>query len=115
MAYRNRALFDKERSKDPVWKLYRCVQWTQRTRVAFLASNPLCQRICEDTHEQCHEASIILHHLISPRVRPDLMYRWTNIKAVCAQHHPVSEGEPLEHMDKLDQIYVPTRVLRWMK
>jgi 5-methylcytosine-specific restriction enzyme A len=108
-----RYVLDKERRKDPIWKLYRCAAWP-RCRDAFLSCNPICQRICPDG-KQCREAAKICHHLISPRVNASLMYSFGNLKAVCEAHHETTEGESPENMDRLDQIYVPTWVPRWMK
>jgi hypothetical protein len=107
-----RYVLDKERRKDPIWKLYRCAAWP-RCRDAFLSVNPICMRIVDGV--QCREAAVICHHLISPRVRQDLMYSFSNLKAVCEAHHPNTEGHPAEELDKLDQVFVPTQVPRWMK
>jgi hypothetical protein len=111
-AGRLRYVLDKERRLDPIWKLYRCAAWP-RCRDSFLSCNPICQRLCEDG-KQCHEAASICHHILSPRVRPDLMYAFSNLKAVCEAHHPNTEGEPLENLDRLSEIYVATKCPAWM-
>ena len=110
---RNRAARDKAKLDDPIWDLYNCAAWIKRFRPAFLsAGNSVCQRI--ENGVQCREPAKILHHIRSPR-QGGAMYSFDNVKAVCAHHHPPTEGEPVENLDKLDQIYVPTKVPSWMK
>ena len=90
---------------DPVWKLYG-PPWTRFKQAFFGHGNSICQRIVDG--QRCGRATEILHHLISPKQRPDLMYTPTNVVGVCRQHHPPTEGEPKENLDRLDEIYVPT-------
>jgi hypothetical protein len=101
---RSRAAYQANRKHDPVWKLYRCVQWTKRFRNHFLASgNVICQRIIDG--QRCNRPVDDLHHLISPRVRPDLMYSPQNVVGLCEGHHITTEGTP--HW-KPNVDYVPT-------
>jgi len=36
------------------------------------------------------------------------MYTPSNVVGVCRQHHPPTEGEPKENLQRLREIYVPT-------
>jgi hypothetical protein len=115
-ARQQRALDSKK--NDPVWKLYACVAWTKRFRDAFFGhGNTVCQRLVDGV--RCRYRVEILHHIISPRERADLMYHagpveyngivlHSQIAGVCRQHHPNSEGEPKENLPHLAEIYVPT-------
>ena len=90
---------------DPVWKLYGA-DW-QRFREAFFGyGNAICQRI--ENGQRCRFPVEIVHHILSPRQRPDLMYTPSNVVGVCRQHHPVTEGEPKENLLRLSEIYAPT-------
>lgn len=77
---------------DAVAKMYGTVRWT-RFRTVLLAQNPICSRIIKGV--QCTRPSRIGHHLISPRVRPDLFVEATNVIALCEHCHPTDEGTPL--------------------
>jgi 5-methylcytosine-specific restriction enzyme A len=79
------------RNSDVVMKWYRTQRW-ERIKIYMRSLNPLCQRIC-DNGQRCIYPSAILHHIISPRVRPDLMYDAENLICVCEDHHPNTEGE----------------------
>lgn len=104
---RSRAIHDAKRKADPVWSLYNRDQWRRRFRDAFFGhGNVICQRIVDG--ERCRHAVEILHHIFSPKKRPDLMYTPSNVVGVCRQHHPITEGEPVESLSRLDEIYVPT-------
>lgn len=105
-AQRRRAQLDRDRKSDKVWRLYQCAAW-KRFRISFMSQNPMCQRIQVDG-KPCRWPAFIVHHLISPRVRPDLMYSASNCVSVCQGCHPITEGELPEHLDKLDTIYIPT-------
>jgi len=91
---RSRAAYDANRKQhDPIWKLYRCIQWTKRFRDHFFGSgNVVCQRIIDG--QRCNQPTTDLHHLISPRVRRDLMYSPQNVVGLCKGHHPTTEGTP---------------------
>jgi 5-methylcytosine-specific restriction enzyme A len=109
---RLRYIADRKRHLDPIFKLYNCAAW-HRCTTAFLSCNPGCMRIGPEG-KQCHEAATICHHLISPRVRQDLMYSFSNLKALCEAHHEPTEGERPENLDKLSEIYVATKFPKWM-
>ncbi len=98
--------YDKDRKQDPVWKLYNCADWRRFTMSLEANGNVICQRI--DDGKRCTQLVEIWHHIVSPRVRPSLMYTASNVVGVCRQHHPITEGEPPENLDRLAEIYVPT-------
>lgn len=76
---------DRFRKKtDPIYKLYSTAAW-QRFRLWRLADNPLCQRIVKG--ERCHFGATTVHHLFSPRERPDLFYDAHNTVCLCANCH----------------------------
>jgi hypothetical protein len=59
-----------------------------------LARNSICQKIQRDG-QQCRNGASIVHHLISPRARPDLFLDVHNVVALCAACHPGGEcGTP---------------------
>jgi len=49
---------------------------------------------------QCNRIADTVHHLISPRKRPDLFVDANNVAAVCRQHHHHGEGA------QPDEVYV---------
>ena len=77
--------YQHERCKDIVDKLYGCARW-YRLRRMVLEQNYQCQRFLG--FEQCTKPSRVIHHLISPRERPELMYETTNLVALCDSCHP---------------------------
>lgn len=91
---------------DPTFKLYLSVAWRVRFRACFLAHNVICQRLHNGV--RCNRPVEILHHIISPRKRPDLFFTPSNVVGVCRQDHPITEGEPEENRSRLSEIYVPT-------
>jgi hypothetical protein len=105
-----RARSDRDRERkagDPTTKLYKCVAWQHFKDSFSAAGNVICQRIVDG--RQCRYEVEVWHHLISPKQRPDLMYSYTNVVAVCRQHHPVTEGEPPENLPRISEIYVSTK------
>jgi hypothetical protein len=80
------------RVRDDVDKRYGREPWPS-FRLSMLNFNPICQRILKDG-EQCHEPARIVHHLMSPRVRPDLFVDPKNVACLCAGCHPPDEGTP---------------------
>ena len=110
-ASRVRSDRDRERkASDPTSKLYKCAAW-QRFKDSFSAAgNVICQRIVDG--RQCRYEVEVWHHLMSPRQRPDLMYSYSNVVGVCRRHHPVTEGEPSENLQRISEIYVPTQFPR---
>lgn len=48
--------------------------------------NPICQYL-DDRAVQCRRASAVVHHLVDPKDTPTLFFDWSNLVAVCAEHH----------------------------
>jgi len=80
-----------ERNADDVMKLYRTQRW-ERFKLYMRSRNPQCQRLL-DNGNQCEQFSVILHHIVSPRVTLHLMFDAENILCVCESHHPNTAGE----------------------
>ena len=76
---------------DEVSKRYHRQPWIS-FRVAMLTQNPICQKIIDG--EQCHAPARLVHHLWSPRVRPDLFVEPKNVLCLCERCHPSDEGTP---------------------
>ena len=49
--------------------------------------NPLCQWVNPATGKQCTQPSQVVHHLIDPKINPDVFFSWNNLVAVCKDHH----------------------------
>jgi 5-methylcytosine-specific restriction enzyme A len=79
------------RRDDEVSRMYSTARW-RKFCLHVLNRNPLCQRL--QAGQPCRNAATLVHHLISPRVRPDLFLAPENVVALCAQCHPPSEGTP---------------------
>ena len=103
-AAQHRKRCDAVRGDDPVRKWYSTARWA-RFRDAILRFNPICSRL--EDGKQCLEPAAVIHHLASPRVRPDLFVTPDNVRAVCAGHHHGAEGEPGGPAD-WDKLYVQT-------
>lgn len=73
------------RHKDAVDRLYDKAMW-KRFRAWILAQRPICQRI--NKGERCRFTANTVHHLESPRSRPDLFTEPDNVLALCAGCHP---------------------------
>ena len=85
--------FDRERWKnDATYRVYHRAPWPQ-FRAMLLGQNVLCQKLDRDG-AQCRNVSTLVHHLISPRVRPELFVDAANCVALCAHCHPPDEGTP---------------------
>ena len=50
----------------------------------------MCQRVING--ERCHDFATVVHHVLSPRDRPDLFIDESNCRAVCVPHHPTGQG-----------------------
>lgn len=89
-----RAETDRFRKKnDPERKRYQTAAW-HRFRFHILNRNPICQKLIHG--RQCREPAMVVHHLLSPRQRPDLFLEPHNVLALCANCHPGGEeGTPL--------------------
>jgi hypothetical protein len=77
------------RANDPVRKMYDKAYWRRFERFV-LARNQICQKI--ENGVQCICGASIVHHLISPRARPDLFLDVRNVVALCERHHPGGEA-----------------------
>lgn len=75
---------------DEISQRYATTLW-MRFRKWILAQNPMCQVIARDG-EQCRNAATVVHHIWSPRKRPDLFVEASNVACVCVHHHPPDEG-----------------------
>jgi len=86
--------------EDQVWMMYQTPHW-KHFRAWFLKLNPFCMRVVDG--EQCHNVADTVHHLQSPRQRPDLFTDADNVAAVCRTHHHHGEGaQPGEEYVKAD-------------
>lgn len=95
------------RVRDEIDRMYQRARW-KKTRWLFLSNNPVCQRI--HRAEQCQNPSTLVHHLLSPRNRPDLFTEPTNLCALCAHCHPDSEGTP-EWVEGKDYVKTEFRIV----
>jgi 5-methylcytosine-specific restriction enzyme A len=75
--------------RDEAWMLYQTPRW-KTFRLWFLRLNPQCQRVIDG--KQCEHIADTVHHLQSPRQRPDLFLDADNVKSVCRAHHHHGEG-----------------------
>ena len=84
--------FNRERyDNDAVYRMYTRAPWPN-FRLIVLRQNPICARIIGD--RQCEHPSTLVHHLQSPRVRPDLFVDPKNVVALCEHCHLPDEGTP---------------------
>lgn len=88
---------------DATRRMYATAAW-QRFRLDRLASNPLCQRIVKG--EQCRFGATTVHHLISPREKPELFFDPKNVLCLCANCHPGGEAGTPDWVVGVD--YVPS-------
>jgi hypothetical protein len=95
------------RKSAPVWNLYG-EKWRQCKLALAAAGNVQCQRIINGV--RCQQQTEVFHHHVSPKERPDLMYRVENIAGCCRQHHYNEPGTPEEHMRELEKHWAPTKV-----
>lgn len=51
--------------------------------------NPICQAIAEG--KQCTRPAAVVHHLKDPKDAPELFFDWSNLVAVCTEHHAGGE------------------------
>lgn len=71
--------------RQPHQKFYDTADWAQTSKLVK-HYNPQCQRILPDG-TQCTHPPTITHHLIDPRDAAHLCLSWSNLVAVCAEHH----------------------------
>jgi hypothetical protein len=69
----------------PWQKFYDTADWRD-TSSLLKSYNGICQRILPDG-TQCQNPSTIGHHSLDPRDAPHLCLAWSNLVAVCAEHH----------------------------
>lgn len=81
-----------KRVRDDVDKRYTRAPWPS-FRLTMLGQNPICQRL-DRRGEQCNSPARLVHHLLSPRVRPDLFVEPSNVVCLCEHCHPSDEGTP---------------------
>jgi len=81
-----------KRIRDDIDRRYGREPWPS-FRLAMLGQNPMCQRIQKDG-TQCRQPARVVHHIWSPRVRPDLFVDPKNVVCVCLNDHPPDEGTP---------------------
>ena len=79
------------KKEDPINALYRNGNWPKCAGL-HKNRNPICQRIRNG--RQCTNPAWLVHHLISPRQRPDLFLDFKNLVSLCEHCHPTSEGTP---------------------
>jgi hypothetical protein len=101
--------------------LYKQPAWCGKRGLSIVMRrlNPVCQRIPNTGQgaglyavgEQCHQPSAMCHHIISPRVRPDLFLDPRNLICFCDQCHPTTEGNPASWV--LGKDWVPTILPAW--
>lgn len=84
--------YDQRRAaNDEVWGMYQTPAW-RGFRALMVRENVICQRLHNGV--QCHNLSKIVHHLISPRQRPELFRDPANVVCLCEHCHPSDEGTP---------------------
>ncbi|MGA2647815.1 MAG: hypothetical protein ABSF15_24205 [Candidatus Sulfotelmatobacter sp.] len=102
--------YNREKRKHPVDKKYDTARWRFNFRPKVLEQNFQCQKLIG--FDQCTNLSTVVHHLISPRVRVDLMFTPSNVVALCSACHPGGEcGTPewVEGRDYVKTVYkLPT-------
>jgi hypothetical protein len=91
-------------ANDSVRQIYNAPAWKGRSGIApaVKARNPVCQKlkVVNGRRVQCLQPSFLVHHRLSPRVRPDLALSVYDEKgvsqliALCDGCHPEIEGTP---------------------
>jgi hypothetical protein len=81
----------KKHVMDETDKRYHRAPWPA-FRKLMLCQNPICQRI--EKGRQCRNAATLVHHLWSPRVRPDLFVDPKNVVCLCVLCHTPEDGTP---------------------
>ncbi len=84
------------RRYDPNDKFYKSGPWPKLSQV-MRRLNPVCQRILNAglyKNEQCHNASALTHHIVSPKQRPELALVPANLICLCEHCHPTEQGTP---------------------
>lgn len=81
------------RENDPIWReMYETARW-KHFRRWLINQNPICQRLIGGV--QCTNPSYLVHHCLSPRIRPDLFVEARNCVCLCGSGcHPNTESTP---------------------
>jgi hypothetical protein len=88
-ATKNKERVNEGRRNDEVRKLYKRSFWL-RFQAWFLRHHPVCQRVIDGI--RCLQPAKVVHHVMSPRDRPDLFLDEDNCRAVCLAHHHGGQG-----------------------
>jgi hypothetical protein len=86
-----RAAFDRDRADDETRKLYATARWLT-FRMWLIGQNPICQKI--NHWVRCTRPSRLVHHIHSPRLRPDLFTSAENCICLCFDCHTPEAGTP---------------------
>lgn len=97
---------DRQRKQNPVNRMYDAARWRgpDGFRQWLLKQNVICQRLTAGV--QCTDISTVIHHLVSPRVNPDLFLSPGNCVCLCSTHHPGGEAGTPDW--KVGRDFVPT-------
>jgi hypothetical protein len=88
-AARVREQTNEGRRSDEVRRWYKTVRWLNFQRW-FIRHHPICQRVIDG--KRCQQIATVVHHLLSPRDRPDLFTNEENCRALCVTHHHGGQG-----------------------
>jgi hypothetical protein len=77
--------YDRNRNRTESRRFYDTAAWAECSR-NIRTYNPVCQRILEDGR-QCKNPPAAVHHLEDPKDAPNLKLAWSNLVAVCTEHH----------------------------
>ena len=68
---------------------HNCWRWKKPGGVSDLMrqKNPQCQWCDRWTNSQCTRPSEVVHHLKDWKDAPELFFEWSNLVAVCENHH----------------------------
>ena len=98
-----RRQFDADRADDEIRRMYATSRWFA-WRAFLLARRPMCQRLIDGA--PCRHAGHLVHHIYSPRARPDLFTGWDNCVVLCDTCHTPEAGTP-SWRPGVDYTYVP--------
>lgn len=76
-------------------------------RLFVLQRRPICQKLIHGV--RCRNGATLVHHIISPRTRPDLFTDWDNTLALCADCHTPEASTP-HWRRSVDYEYVPFEI-----
>jgi hypothetical protein len=68
------------------------------------AKNPLCQFLEAVNNKQCTRPSEVVHHLIDWKDDRTLFFEWSNLVAVCAEHHQAGQRGETQGYNYVDTI-----------